>query len=121
MLGSTLACRPERDAYGKSGPRDGSNADHAHRRGRNDFFPVPREHLYGATVHLLPGLADTLTAEIVHCRIDYQRTHLYRLGTITQPHQLTDNQLRDARDLHLLALQVDSGRADFGEPLKGRT
>ena len=85
------------------------------------FFPVPREHLYGATVHLLPGLADTLTAEIVHCRIDYQRTHLYRLGTITQPHQLTDNQLRDARDLHLLALQVDCGRADFGEPLKGRT
>ena len=73
------------------------------------FFPVPREHLYGATVHLLPGLADTLTAEIVHCRIDYQRTHLYRLGTITQPHQLTDNQLRDARDLHLLALQVDCG------------
>ena len=85
------------------------------------FFPVPREHPYGATVHLLSGLADTLTAEIVHCRIDYQRTHLYRLGTITRPHRLTDDQLRDARDLHLLALQVECGRTDFGETLEGRT
>ena len=85
------------------------------------FFPVPREHHYGATVHLLPGLADTLTAEIVHCRIDYQRTHLYRLGTITRPHRLTGDQLRSARDLHLLALQVECGRTDFGETLEGRT
>ena len=59
------------------------------------FFPAPKEHPYGATVHLLPGRADTLTAEIVHCRIDYQRAHLYRLGTIKRPHQLTDDQLRD--------------------------
>jgi hypothetical protein len=85
------------------------------------FFPVPREHPYGATVHLLPGRADTLTAEIVHCRIDYQRKHLYGLGTITRPHRSTDDQLRDARDLHLLALQVECDRDDFGETLKGRT
>ena len=85
------------------------------------FFPVPREHPYGATVHLQPGRADTLTAEIVHCRIDYQREHLYRLGTITRPHRLDDGQLREARDLHLLALQVESGREDFGEAFEGRT
>ena len=36
------------------------------------FFPVPREHPYGATVHLAPDQADTLTTEIVHCRIDYK-------------------------------------------------
>jgi len=84
------------------------------------FFPVPREHPYGATVHLVLDRADTLTAEIVHCRIDYQRTHLYRLGTLTRPHRLSDDQLRDARDLHLLALQVESGRDDFGETLRGR-
>ena len=85
------------------------------------FFPVPREHPYGATVHLLPGRADTLTAEIVHCRIDYRREHLYRLGTITRPHRLDDGQLREARDLHLLALQVECDREDFGEMFEGRT
>ena len=85
------------------------------------FFPVPREHPYGATVHLLPGRADTLTAEIMHCRIDYRREHLYRLGTITRPHRLDDSRLREARDLHLLALQVACGRGDFGELFEGRT
>ena len=85
------------------------------------FFPVPREHPYGATVHLLPGRADTLTAEIVHCRIDYRRGHLYRLGTITRPHRLDDAQLRAARDLHLLALQEACSRKDFGETFEGRT
>ena len=85
------------------------------------FFPVPREHPYGATVHLLPDRADTLTAEIVHCRIDYRRGHLCRLGTITRPHRLDDGQLREARDLHLLALQVECGREDFGETFEGRT
>ena len=85
------------------------------------FFPVPKEHPYGATVHLVPGRADALTAEIVHCRIDYQRKHLCRLGTIKRPIRLTDDQLRDARDLHLLALRVECSRDDFGETLTGRT
>ncbi len=85
------------------------------------FFPVPKEHPYGATVHLVPGRADALTAEIVHCRIDYRRKHLSRLGTIKRPHQLTDDQLRDARDVHLLALRVECRRDDFGETLAGRT
>ena len=85
------------------------------------FFPVPREHPYGATVHLQPDRAETLTSEIVHCRIDYRREHLHRLGTITRPHGLDDGRLREARDLHLLALQVESGREDFGETFEGRT
>ena len=85
------------------------------------FFPVPREHPYGATVHLLPDRADTLTAELVHCRIDYQRKHLWRLGWIRHPRQLAEDQLRGARDLHLLALQEQCGREHFGEFLEGRT
>ena len=85
------------------------------------FFPVPREHPYGATVHLQPDRADTLAAEILHCRIDYRREHLYRLGTITRPHQLNGSQLREARDLHLLALREACGREDFGEAFEGRT
>ena len=84
------------------------------------FFPVPREHPYGATVHLSPDLADTLTAELVHCRIDYQRKHLWRLGWIRDPRQLTHEQLRGARDLHLVALQEECGREHFGEFLEGR-
>ena len=85
------------------------------------FFPVPREHSYGATLHLSPGRAEILTAEIVHCRIDYKREHLWRLGSITRPHQLRGKELRDARDLHLLALQVECDREDFGEPFEART
>ena len=84
------------------------------------FFPVPRQHSYGTTVHLLPGQADILTAEIVHCRIDYSRDHLYRLGEITHPHQLNDDQLCEARDLHLIALREECDRPDFGELLEGR-
>ena len=86
------------------------------------FFPVPRENLYGATLHLSPDEADTLTAEIVHCRIDYKREHLWRLGRITRLHPLRgDDKLREARDLHLLALQMECDREDFGEPFEGRT
>ena len=54
-------------------------------------------------------------------RIDYRREHLYRLGTITRPHQLNGSQLREARDLHLLALRETCGREDFGEAFEGRT
>ena len=85
------------------------------------FFPVPREHPFGATVHLQPDQADTLTAEIIHCRIDYKREHLWRLGRITRPCRLHGNELRNARDMHLLALQVTCVRENFGEFFEGRT
>ena len=85
------------------------------------FFPVPREHPYGATVHLVPKLGDTLTAEVVHCRIDYQEHHIYRLGEISRPTEMGEARLREARDRHLYALREATGRADFGEPLEGRT
>ena len=84
------------------------------------FFPVPREHPYGATLHLAPGLAETLTAELLHCRFDYTRKHLLKWGWIRRSHECSGEALRDARDLHLLALQVECDRADFGEPMKGR-
>ena len=85
------------------------------------FFPAPRDHPYGATVHLVPDLADMLTAEVVHCRIDYEQHHIYRLGEISRPARMGDAQLREARDLHLYALREASRRDDFGEPLEGRT
>ena len=84
------------------------------------FFPVPTEHPFGATVHLVCDKADTLTAEVLHCRLDYERSHLYGLGEVTRFGRPDDDQLREARDLHLYALQEACGREDFGEPLEGR-
>lgn len=84
------------------------------------FFPVPQEHPYGATLHLVPRQGSDLTAEILHCRIDYRREHLWRLGWITSPHRMTEAELRCARDEHLLELQVECNRDDFGELLEGR-
>lgn len=91
------------------------------------FFPVPREHAYGATLHLSDGRADQLTAEIVHCRIDYQPKHLWKPGWIERPHDFRakspdrDARLRRARDLHLLQLRIACEREDFGEELVGRS
>lgn len=74
----------------------------------------------GATVPLVPEAAGTITAEVIHCRIDYKQEHLWKVGWITRPHQLAGSQLCDARDLHLLALREAYNRRDFGELLEGR-
>lgn len=90
------------------------------------FYPVPDGRPYGATLHLAEGRADLLTAEILHVRIDYRPEHLWKLGWIERPHRLSEAQSRDAllraaRDLHLLQLQIDSEREDFGVAMEGRT
>ncbi len=91
------------------------------------FFPVPKGHPYGATLHLEADRGDSLTAEILHARLDYQLQHLWKLGWIRVPHRYPENQassaapLRQARDLHLLALRVESGRENFGEDMEGRS
>jgi hypothetical protein len=85
------------------------------------FFPVPQSHPYGATLHLDPNQAETLTAELLHYRLEYQVKHLLKIGLITRPHNVQDKRLREARDLHLLALQEATSRPDFGELMEGRT
>jgi len=84
------------------------------------FFPVPKERPCGATLHLGPNLANTLTAEILHYRIDYKVEYLWKIAWITRPHQIDDKNLCKARDSHLLALRKATGRPDFGEPMSGR-
>ena len=91
------------------------------------FFPVPREQPYGATLHLAPGKADLLTAEIIHCRINYDVKHIWKFGWIERTHALApagaagiDDRLRQARDLHLLQLRIDSNRDAFAEEMVGR-
>ena len=85
------------------------------------FFPVPTSYPFGATLHLDPPNAEVLTAEILHFRIEYQRRHLLKLGFITKPHRQHDNLLRESRDIHLLALRIETHQYDFGEELRGRT
>jgi len=84
------------------------------------FFPVPSECSYGATLHLNPDQAALLTAEMLHCRINYKPKHLYKIGLIARTHSLRDDSLRQARDLHLLSLRMETGRHDFAEDLVGR-
>lgn len=84
------------------------------------FFPVPRESHYGATLHLEPDCADILTAETLHRRIGYRREHLWRVGRIESGRELDAAWLVEARDLHLVALQVATDRDDFGEFMAGR-
>jgi hypothetical protein len=85
------------------------------------FFPVPKAHPYGATLHLAPNQADTLTAEMLHYRIDYRPEHLWKVAWINSPHSVTDDaRLREARDLHLIALQEAANRPDFGQAMEGR-
>ncbi len=85
------------------------------------FFPVPASYPFGAALHLDPPKGDVLTAEILHCRIEYERRHLLKLGFITRPHRQRDDVLRESRDLHLTALRIETDRHDFGEELRGRT
>lgn len=85
------------------------------------FFPVPASYPFGATLHLDPPKADVLTAEILHFRIEYKRSHLLKLGFITKPHRQKDDVLRESRDLHLTALRIEADQHDFGEELRGRT
>jgi hypothetical protein len=96
------------------------------------FFPVPKQHPYGATLHLERDKGDVLAAEIIHCRIDYQSKHLWKLGWIDRPHFFAgahdvasqaarDARLKDARDLHLTQLRIEAGCNDFAEEMVGRS
>jgi hypothetical protein len=84
------------------------------------FFPTPASYSIGATLHLNPSNADVLTAEILHCRIEYERRHLLKIGYVSNQHRQNGDELRKARDLHLIALRAASGCHDFGEKLCGR-
>ena len=85
------------------------------------YFPSPREQAFGAALHLDIEHALVLTAEVIHHRIDYAPRHIQSLGRITRPHGLHDDDLRKARDLHLVALRDENGRDDFGELLENRS
>jgi hypothetical protein len=80
------------------------------------FFPAPTELCCGRTMALYEVADDKdLLAEILHFRIAYTREHLVRLDEIRAPPNAFD--LRSLRNHHLLALQLASGREDYGEEI----
>jgi hypothetical protein len=80
------------------------------------FFPAPADLACGRTMALYQVASDNdLLAEILHFRITYRREHLARLDEIRTPPNPFD--LKVLRNHHLLALQIASGRDDFGEEI----
>lgn len=80
------------------------------------FYPAPPELTCGRTMALYEVQDDKeLLAEILHFRITYQREHISQLDEIQTPPNAFD--LRELRNHHLLALQIASGRDNFGEEI----
>jgi hypothetical protein len=77
------------------------------------FFPAPRESPYGRTMPLHPVDDESqLLAEMLHVRLTYRREHVVRLGEIRRPTGTLD--IKELRNRHLFAVQVATGRDDFG-------
>lgn len=79
------------------------------------FHPSPREQDYGRTLNLA-GVSDDdqLASEVLHLRIDYASSHIWKVGAITGRADLSPDRLKKLRGDHLALLQILSNRDDFG-------
>lgn len=79
------------------------------------FHPSPCEQDYGRTLNLA-GLIDDdrLASEVLHMRIDYAPSHIWKVGSITARADTSPTRLSTLRGDHLALLQILSGRDDFG-------
>ncbi|SIS54576.1 hypothetical protein SAMN05421779_102530 [Insolitispirillum peregrinum] len=75
------------------------------------FFPSPRDLDYGRTLNLADDQT-RLAAEVLHMRIDYLPKHVWKVGIVTTS---PDRDVKCLREHHLICLQLDSGRDDFGQ------
>lgn len=81
------------------------------------FHPSPREQQYGRTLNLAGyDDCDRLASEVLHLRIDYTPTHIWKVGAITARANTEPARLARLRGDHLACLQLLSGRDDFGTP-----
>jgi len=77
------------------------------------FFPAPRELQCGRAMALSPCEdQERLVAEVLHSRITYRKEHIAAITELTTP--APRHGIGELRELHLLALQILSGRADYG-------
>jgi hypothetical protein len=80
------------------------------------FFPAPAALPYGRAMALVPVDDEKqLLAEMLHTRLTYLPHHIVALGTIARP--TSPHDIKELRNRHLLAVQVASGRGDFGEEM----
>ncbi len=80
------------------------------------FHPAPREADYGRTLHLSDNSGcDRLASEVLHLRIDYTPTHIWKVGAITTRADVTPERLAQLRETHLFCLRYTSERDDFGK------
>lgn len=80
------------------------------------FFPAPPELSCGRAMSLFEVADDeALLAEMLHFRLTYRRDHIARLGEIRTPPPGIG--LAALRNHHLTALQMASGRYDYGEEM----
>ncbi|MBV8688210.1 MAG: hypothetical protein JOZ90_03430 [Alphaproteobacteria bacterium] len=78
------------------------------------YFPAPRDISYGRAMALTPCDTDEqLVAEILHSRLTYRGRHIRMLGFVRDRSPIVP--LATLRSHHLLALQLASGREDFGQ------
>lgn len=79
------------------------------------FHPSPKELHYGRTLNLAGvGDCDRLTSEVLHLRLDYTLSHIWKVGAITGRADVSPPRLGALRSDHLTCLQLQSTRDDFG-------
>jgi len=79
------------------------------------FHPSPQEQNYGRTLNLAgAGDCDRLASEVLHLRMDYTPSHIWKVGAITARADTSPERLAKLRGDHLACLQLLSDRDDFG-------
>lgn len=79
------------------------------------FHPAPCGADYGRTLHLGDNSnCDRLASEVLHLRIDYSPSHIWKIGAIRTRADISDDRLAQLRETHLFCLCYSSGRDDFG-------
>jgi hypothetical protein len=70
---------------------------------------------YGRTLNLAgAGDCNQLASEVLHLRIDYNPGHIWKVGAITGRADVSPPRLTALRNDHLVCLQLQSNRDDFG-------
>lgn len=79
------------------------------------FHPSPREQDYGRTLNLAGyDDCDRLASEVLHLKIDYAPSHIWKVGAIAARADTSPDRLTRLRGDHLACLQLLGDRNDFG-------
>jgi hypothetical protein len=81
------------------------------------FHPAPKSDTYGRTLNLAGcgDECDRLASEVLHLRLDYKPSHIWKVGAITTRADTSPERVAQMRREHLFCLQYLSGNGDFGK------